>query len=89
MTCIKDMSVDVDVTYRTLNIIYIILYLHMTRMKDMRVDVDVTYRTLNIMAEEERYIYFISDPPHLIKSACNSLLVLVDVHVVCGIMVIF
>ena len=27
--------------------------------------VDVTYHTLDIMAEEERYIYFISDP-HLI-----------------------
>ena len=48
------------------------MHLHMIRIKDMSVDVDVTYRTLN-MAEEERYIYFISDPPHLIKTARNCL----------------
>ena len=41
------------------------MHLHMTRIKDMSVDVDVIYRTLNIMAEEERYVYFIADPPQL------------------------
>ena len=45
----------------------------MTRAEDINLDVDVTYRTLNIMADEERYIYFISDPPHLIKTARNCL----------------
>ena len=49
------------------------MHLHMGRIKDMSVDVDVTYRTLNIMAEEERYIYFISDHPHFIKTARNCL----------------
>ena len=49
------------------------MHLHMTCIKDMSVDVDVTYRILNIMAEEELYIYFISDPPHLIKTARNCL----------------
>ena len=47
------------------------MHLHMTCIMDMSVDVDVTYRTLNIMAEEERYIYFISDPPHFIKTVRN------------------
>ena len=49
------------------------MHLHMTRVEDINQDVDVTYRTLNIMADEERYIYFISDPPHLIKTARNCL----------------
>ena len=49
------------------------MHLHMTRVEDFNGDVDVTYRTLNIMAEEKRYIYFISDPPHLIKTARNCL----------------
>ena len=47
------------------------MHLHMTRVEDINPDVDVTYRTLDIMAEEKRYIYFISDPPHLIKTARN------------------
>lgn len=34
---------------------------------------DVVYKTLNVFADEERYIYFISDPPHLLKTARNSL----------------
>jgi hypothetical protein len=49
------------------------MHLHMTRVEDINQDVDVTYRTLNIMADEERYIYFISDPSHLIKTVCNCL----------------
>ena len=49
------------------------MHLHMARVEDINPDVDVTYRTLNIMAEEKRYIYFISDPPHLIKTARNCL----------------
>ena len=49
------------------------MHLHMTRVEDFNLDVDVTYRTLNIMADEKRYIYFISDPPHLIKTARNCL----------------
>ena len=34
---------------------------------------EVVYRTINIMADDERYIYFFSDPPHLIKTARNCL----------------
>ena len=30
------------------------------------------YKTLNPFADEERYIYFISDPPHLIKTVRNA-----------------
>ena len=49
------------------------MHLRMTRVEDANKDVDVIYRTLNLIAEEERYIYFISDPPHLIKTAHNCL----------------
>ena len=31
----------------------------------------VLYKALNIYAKEERYIYFISDLPHLIKTVRN------------------
>lgn len=34
----------------------------------------VTYRTVNVFArDEQRYIYFFSDPPHLVKTARNNL----------------
>jgi len=36
-------------------------------------DSSCIYKTENPFAEEERFIYFISDPPHLIKTACNCL----------------
>jgi len=50
------------------------MHFEMTSEDDMNPDVDVTYRTLNLYdTEEKRYIYFISDPPHLIKTARNSL----------------
>ena len=49
------------------------MHLNMTREEDVNVDVDVVYRTLNDLADEKRYIYFISDPPHLIKTARNCL----------------
>ena len=34
---------------------------------------EVTYRVINDFADELRYIYFICDPPHLIKTARNCL----------------
>ncbi|XP_065645377.1 uncharacterized protein LOC136075866 [Hydra vulgaris] len=40
---------------------------------DMNPHVDVTYRTLNYFSSEKRFIYFISDPPHLIKTVRNCL----------------
>ena len=47
----------------------------MTLYDDFNPDVDVTYRTLNHFSndQEKRYIYFISDVPHLIKTARNCL----------------
>ena len=47
------------------------MHLRMTRVEDFNKEVDVTYRTLNVMADEKRYIYFISDAPHLVKTARN------------------
>ena len=50
------------------------MHFHMLRPEDINVDVDVVYRTLNIMADdEERYLYFFSDSPHLMKTARNCL----------------
>ena len=58
---------------KLLIIIIIRTHLNMTRVGDVNEDVDVTYRTLNVMDDEERYIYFIPDPPHLIRTAGNCL----------------
>ena len=63
------------------------MHLHMTRDEDASNDVDVIYCTRNLMADEERYIYFISDPPHLIKTVLQ-ILWRVDAPEACGIMAI-
>ena len=39
----------------------------------MEKDERIVYRVINIFADEERYIWFFSDPPHLIKTARNCL----------------
>ena len=50
------------------------MHLAMTRDEDINEDIDVTYRTRNVFAEDdERYIYMISDGPHLQKTARNCL----------------
>ena len=49
------------------------MHFHMTIDDDVNPDVDVTYRTLNLFSNEKRFIYFISDPPHLIKTTQNCL----------------
>ena len=45
----------------------------MTWEEDLNSDVDVTYRIRNPFADDDRYIYFISDPPHLLKTLRNCL----------------
>ena len=45
----------------------------MTEAEDINGDVNVTYRIKNKFADNDRFIYFISDPPHLIKTARNCL----------------
>jgi hypothetical protein len=32
---------------------------------------NVTYKTKNVYATDDRHIYFISDPPHLLKTTRN------------------
>lgn len=49
------------------------MHLDMTLDDDMNPEVVVTYRTLNSFSVKKRYIYFISDPPHLIKTTRNCL----------------
>ena len=33
---------------------------------------DIVYKTLNPYADDERYVYFFADPPHLMKTVRNS-----------------
>ena len=50
------------------------MHFHLTKDDDMNPHVDVTYRTRNLFSgSENRFIYFISDVPHLIKTARNCL----------------
>ena len=45
----------------------------MTNEDDMNPDVDVTYKIINLFSKEKQFIYFISDVPHLIKTARDCL----------------
>ena len=45
----------------------------LTKDDEMNPDVDVTYRTPNFCCTEKRFLYFISDAPHLIKTSRNCL----------------
>ena len=49
------------------------MHFPVTNEDDMNPDVDVTYKTINLFSKEKRFIYFISDVPHLIKTARNCL----------------
>ena len=40
---------------------------------ELNADTDVVYRTINFFSEDKCYIYFISDPPHLLDTAHNCL----------------
>ena len=42
-----------------------------THDDELNGDTDVVYRTINFLSEDKRYIYFISDPPDLLKTANN------------------
>ena len=45
----------------------------MTKEDDMNPVIDVTYRTVILFSSEKRFIYFISDVEHLMKTARNCL----------------
>ena len=48
--------------------------MHFTLTPDeLNADIDVVYKTKNLFSDDNRYIYFISDPPHLVKTARNCL----------------
>ena len=49
------------------------MYFPMTKEDDMNPDTDVIYRTVNLFSSDKRFIYFISDVPHLMKTARNCL----------------
>ena len=51
------------------------MHCHLTRDDDMNPETDVTYRTRNLFSgTENRFLYFISDVPYLLKIARSSLL---------------
>ena len=49
------------------------MHFPLTKEDDMNPDIDVTYRTVNLFSSEKRFLYFISDVPHLMKTARNCL----------------
>ena len=49
------------------------MHFHMTRENDVNPNVDVTYRTINMFSPDKRFLYFIADVPHLLKTARNCL----------------
>ena len=49
------------------------MHFHMTQDDEMNIDTDVTYRTPNLFSPDKHFVYFISDAPHLLKTARNSL----------------
>ena len=50
------------------------MHFQLTFDDDIYPDVDVTYRTRNLhSSQEKRFIYFISDVPHLLKTTRNCL----------------
>ena len=42
----------------------------LVKIHDMGTD-EVVYKVVNLHADEKRYIFFISDPPHLLKTVRN------------------
>ena len=49
------------------------MHFPVTNEDDMNPDVVVTYKTINLFSKGKRFIYLISDVPHLIKTARNCL----------------
>ena len=49
------------------------MHFGLTHDDELNADTDVVYRTINFFSEDKRYIYFISDPPHLLRTAHNCL----------------
>ena len=49
------------------------IHFPMTKEDDMNPDTDVTYRTVNLFSSDKRFIHFISDVLHLIKTTRNCL----------------
>ena len=50
------------------------MHWHLTYDDDMNPEADVTYCTRNLFSgNENRFIYFISDAPHFLKTAQNCL----------------
>ena len=45
-----------------------------THGNELNADTDVLYRTINFFSEDKRYIYFISNLPHLLKTTRNCLI---------------
>ena len=49
------------------------MHFPMTKEDDMDPDTDVTYRTFSLFSSDKRFMYFLSEVPHLMKTARNCL----------------
>ena len=49
------------------------MHFGLTHDDELNADTGVVYRTMKVFSEDKRYIYFISDAPHLLKTARNCL----------------
>ena len=49
------------------------MHFGLTHDDELNANRDVVYRTIHFFSEDKHYIYFISDPPHLLKTASNCL----------------
>ena len=61
------------------------MHFDMTSKDKINPDVDVTYQTVDLFSPEKRFMYFISDVPHLLKTArnCRIQAVVVNSHDTC------
>ena len=49
------------------------MHFRLTHDDELNADPDVVSRTIKFFSEDKRQIYFISDPPHLLKTAHTCL----------------
>ena len=49
------------------------MHLELLHDDELNADTDVVYRKIIFFSEDKHYIYFISDPRHLLKTARNCL----------------
>ena len=63
-------------------------FIFMTEIQNINKSIKFTYCIKNKFADGDQYIYFIADPPHLIKTALIAFFILLQVKEdICGILI--